>query len=936
MLSFDIVNTLIPEKFVSFDLETTGLDPNREDIIEIAAVVFVGGNAVDAFDSLVLTDKEISPYIASLTGITTAEMRSGGRPLKEVVSQFLEFIGESPIVAHNAKFDVTFLNNKLKLLKKDLLKNTVYDSLMLSRLGLPGLDSYKLEALGDRFSLHEGKSHRAGADALLCGKVFIKALSGVHALPEKKRRLIGKLLAAQESPVAGLLKPLLPTVVSEDKPKEPPQPLLPLSESKELSAIPKTAIDELFATNGKIAKSMEEYEAREGQIEMAQLVRRALNDRELLVVEAGTGTGKSLAYLAAALLYSVKNCARVIISTRTKTLQDQIYKKEVPFLRNITGLDFRATLLKGRSNYLCVRKWKEVVNASALFLRNAEADVLLPLVPWIEETGSGDISECTVFNERENRILWARIASDSETCRGSRCYSFNECFVMRKRREALASNLVFINHSLFFTDLRGDRAILGDYSRIVFDEAHALEEVGRKHLGEEVSHVMFSTVIQKLYKKDGEGVGGRGILRYLAVLLAKSNRESLSTLAPLTDDLCMQAGEMELRSVYFFRKLGGALKKTKKSDKLRYKESLFTVIGMPRESMGLDGYLSALKTLRQAISDAVETEEEIKEALQDFAAMVRELDSLNSLLRWILEGEGEGMVFWAEGHTNPLNIKLVAVPLEIREKLADSFLPKITTAVFTSATLAIKESLDYFKRRVGLDGTEKFRVAESVIPSHYNYNSQLLLALNRGIELPDTALYSLSIADILVSIALTMKKRTLVLFTSKEMLRQTYEKALSGCENAGVRLFAQDINGNTWHLLEEMRKNPGAILLGTDTFWEGVDLPGDYLELLIIARLPFGVPTDPIVEARSEAAEAANENSFTTFYLPEAVIKFRQGVGRLIRRHDDRGAALILDRRIWEKPYGKVFLGSINGKTNSYADASQMISGVSDWFNGVL
>ncbi|MBL8026989.1 MAG: hypothetical protein JNL74_11295 [Fibrobacteres bacterium] len=928
------MNPLIPAEFVAFDIETTGLDPNREDIIELAAVLFKNGEPAGDFDSLVLTDKVISPYISSLTGISQTEVESKGRPADEVLEKFLEFIGDRPLVAHNAGFDTSFVNAKLKLIKREKLNNSVYDSLLLSRLGLPGLDSYKLENLSKRFELHDGRSHRAGSDAIACGRLFIKALSGVGDLPEKKRRHIARLLNAQESAVADLLKPALPVSVVLDKPREFPPLPDPLIAKDKLVEIDEKDILALYGSDGALASSMEGYEPREGQIQMAKLALQALNQRELLVVEAGTGTGKSMAYLTSAALYAMKNDARIVISTRTKTLQDQIFRKEIPFLREKLGWSFKATLLKGRSNYICMRKWKEVVFSSSLFLRGFEADSLLPLVPWVEETDSGDISECTAFNERENRILWARISSDSETCRGSRCHHFNSCFVMRRRRECLASHLVFVNHSLFFTDLRGDGAILGDYSRIIFDEAHSLEEVGRKHLGEEISHVLFSTVIQKLYKKDGEGEAGRGILRYLSSLLARSGKEGHAELAITADALGADAGEMEHRSVRYFRKIGGALKKLKKSDKLRYREPLFNVLGMPSESLGIDGYIAKLKGLRQAVADSIQEDADIDDALHDFTAAVRELDSLNGLLRWILVADEPGMVFWAEGQNNPLNMKLIAVPLEIRERMSEAFLSRADTAVFTSATLAVKSTLTYFKKRVGLDLSEAGRVVDAVLPSHYRFDKQLLIASSKTIEPPDTREYPVSVASVVLELSQKLHKRTLVLFTSREMLRQTYDAALPEYTRLGIPLFAQDINGNTWHLLEEMKRNPGAVLLGTDSFWEGVDLPGDHLELLVIARLPFGVPTDPVVEARGEAAEAAGENSFSSFYLPEAVIRFRQGVGRLIRRQDDHGAAMILDRRIWEKPYGKVFLSGVAGKNCNYIDTPSLISGVEEWFAG--
>jgi Rad3-related DNA helicase len=620
---------------------------------------------------------------------------------------------------------------------------------------------------------------------------------------------------------------------------------------------------------------------------------------------------------------------RVIVSTKTKQLQDQIYQKEIPFLKDKLGLDFRTTILKGRANYLCLRKWNEMIGAPSLLLRGWEADEILPLLPWVEETETGDISECYSFNEKENRILWARFASDANNCMGSRCPFFNDCFVMRKRREALSAHIVLVNHSLFFTDLKGNGSVLGKFTHIIFDEAHSLEDVGRKHLGHEISHLMFSTALQKIHKKEG---AGHGLLRYLENMLHRVNHAQADNIRRTVESLQEAVAEAELQSVRFFRNIGSTLKK-KRIDKIRYKSSFLETAGIEKEKgYSLAPLVARLKGLIGMLENLDCDEVALDSVVFDIMAGTNEIEELDTVLQRLLQADDEGYVFWVETPANPLNVKLIGVPLEIKEIMGKKFLKEVETAVFTSATLAVNGDLDFFCKKIGLTEYETDRADKVLIGSHFDFNRQLLFAVKKGEHRPGDAAFIDDVSDMVVRLSKILRKRMLVLFTARDMLRNVYNNIATELLSSKVPLLAQDISGTGIYLLEEMRRLPGSVLLGTDSFWEGVDLPGEHLELVLIVRLPFSVPTDPIVEARAEQCDRNGENAFSAFYLPDAVIKFRQGTGRLIRRKDDLGVVLVLDTRIIEKSYGKVFRRAIDSELMIYHKQQEMIDSITNWF----
>ncbi|MFH0920208.1 MAG: helicase C-terminal domain-containing protein [Fibrobacterota bacterium] len=922
---------IVPESFVAIDLETTGLDPSREDIIEIAGVRFDKGVETAAFATLVATGKRLPPFITALTGIRQSDL-AGATVLHEALTRFRAFAGELPLVAHNIGFDLKFLHAKFKDEKFPEFVNTNYDTLLFARLGLPGQPNYKLETLTQTFSLCPGGvSHRAESDARACGNLFILSLSNLENLPEKKRTALARILRAQDTPAGRLLRPLLPDapMTAPARAQRRPEQAEPLAPTDTVRPVTVSDMDAVFGVSGVLSRALPGYEPRPGQRRYAELAARALSDNELLAVEAGTGTGKSLAYLVPAVLFAQRNGRRVLLSTRTKALQDQIYNKEIPFLRNALALDFRAVVLKGRANYVCLRKWNEVLNASGFLLRGWEADEVLPLVPWLEDTESGDISECLGFNEKENRILWARLSSDAETCRGPRCPHNNDCFVMRRRREALAAHVVLINHSLFFTDLKGGHSVLGSFAHIVFDEAHALEEVGRKHLGEEITHVVISTALQKLHKDDE---GGHGLLRYLENRLLKAEVENAAEARVKVAALMEEIPAAEHTSVRFFRELGNTLRKRGRYERFRFKDALARALPLKAGRPDFSGLSARIRALTELCRDAAERDPEINAVLPDLAGCGHELQGLSDALVRVTEAGDPSQVFWAEGALNPINAKLIRVPLEIREILDRDFLPGVSAALFTSATLAVKGSLAYFQERLGLSLSQKGRFTGETVPSHFDFPRQLHFAALRSVSAPDGEAYAREVASVVEALSCALNRRMLVLFTSRDMLRTVHDLCAPGFAERQAPLLAQDIHGPAHALLQEMRQRPGAVLLGTDSFWEGIDLPGDHLEIVLIARLPFAVPTDPVVEARGEWCEQHGDSAFHGFYLPEAVIRFRQGTGRLIRRSDDRGAVVVLDRRFIDKPYGKVFAGSIGLAPAVYDSTEALVRGADAFF----
>ncbi|MFH1009204.1 MAG: helicase C-terminal domain-containing protein [Candidatus Latescibacterota bacterium] len=946
------------ESFVAFDVETTGLDPKSAELLEIGAVRVVSGKITDRFDQWVKPTRGIPLAIRRLTGITDAVVRDAPEA-SEAVTRFLAFAQDTPLVAHNAFFDVSFLNAATD----EPIRETVYDSLELSRILLPRLVNHKLPTLLGYFECDTGVAHRAGGDAEGAALVFLRLMA---LLSGKELKLLRRLMAvsagtgssiedlfgeAVRQGTLGILskkiahRPVSPDMlkaffnVEGDREGDEFSPTPERSEK----ALDVEEIAALFSEQADFHQQLPGYEVRTQQIRMASEVCQAYNRSELLVAEAGTGTGKSIAYLVPALYWGVRNGDRTIVSTNTKNLQEQLFFKDLPQLRETLDLPFRAALLKGRGNYLCLNKWTRFLESDVRLTRE-ECQMLLMLIVWAEETETGDIEENSGFSMRGGgHMLWSKICSESSSCLGQKCRYYNACFLMRIRRAALKAHIVVVNHSLLFSDLSSENAVLGNYRNVILDEAHNLEKIAAQYLGRELSLWRIRNLVTRLFSK-GEVEGGLLPMlrnRIAGVPLKSGIKGAFETEIELLMELCDSVWRM---ANDFFGDLALKMNQHAPSgphytQKIRYKAETALFAPVSKVLIDLIDRLSELSSeltkfgewLRELATDAFQLQEELT---ADLDGRRQEAQEITGDLLFVTAAEDKDTVYWVEMplREDSNDLRFFAAPSDVSTYLSEQLYSEMRTIVFTSATLAIRGNFKYFSVRLGLDGSQAHRVRTLGVGAPFDYGHQVLVCVPSFLPSPKAPTFQQCVSDLLLSLVTRTHRGALALFTSYGMLNRSYQDIKEALDAEGTLLLGQGLDGSRTHIIGQFKEDRTSVLFGTDSFWEGIDVPGEALELLVITKLPFAVPTEPLVAAQIEKLEEAGKNAFLHYSVPEAVIRFRQGFGRLIRHRNDVGVVIVLDNRVITSRYGNVFLDSLPVGHRIFATQEEMMVGIGEWF----
>jgi DNA polymerase-3 subunit epsilon/ATP-dependent DNA helicase DinG len=930
--------------FVALDLETTGLNANKDTIIEIGAVRYQGDQILDRFSTLVNPQRPIPLFIQQLTGITNRDV-ANAPTLEKILPELLAFVDRDVfgLVAHNAAFDIGFLRAAGANFHRP-----VFDTFELATILMPGIPSYSLGELASTVGITLTDAHRAPDDALATARLFMHLLGQIRALPpatvqEILRRgdgadwaplLLFEDALAQVAPDGSYWPGGQSQLDGQSAPSDLGiQKPLDATVSGEEERISEADVTAIFAPDGPLARQMgKDYETRTGQIEMANLVTDAFNRGDHRLIEAGTGTGKSLGYLVPAALWALTNNLRVVIATNTIALQDQLMSKEIPQIRQAlldAGIgkaeQLRAGVLKGRSHYLCSRRfhnWYTSHRLSPLELR-----VLTKVLVWLPATQTGDVSELALRDPAEWAI-WNQIASDPWGCSPDRC-SVNEPlgsvrdFFWEARQRAESVHLLIVNHALLLADIATGGRVLPPYDHLIIDEAHRLEEAATNQLTYRVSQQTIDALLSQLYL-NGD----------LADLLNQNPAwgESVAELRALSRQAGQRLAEF-IQSIVAFAK---SQKDIRANANYSQRLSLDSRIrAQPRWSQIEVEWEHASRPLRQATSALKLLVEKLAQArwrerdpqagyLVDLQGLQERLSELVRQMDAIIYepvSTRRDTITWLETNPGTNDLSLCSAPLHVNELLAEELFKPRRTVVLTGATLRTGDGFRFMRDRLGAWNT-----TVTTIESPFDYKANALLYLPSDMPTPDRPGYQQAVEQAIVEAARGAQGRTLALFTSYGQLRVTAEAIRAPLRELGITLLQQG-NGGRHRLLQEFRTTAKAVLLGTGTFWEGIDLPGDVLSCLLIVRLPFAVPNDPLYAARS----TLYDDAFNDYAVPDAVLRFRQGFGRLIRRATDRGVIVILDSRVWHKSYGEAFLDALPSCATRHGPLVNLGETVQQW-----
>lgn len=694
----------------------------------------------------------------------------------------------------------------------------------------------------------------------------------------------------------------------------------------------KIDIKPYFEKNGLLSQCFKEFEYRDEQLHMAEHIEKGLNDEKKIVVEAGTGTGKTLAYLIPSIQWAVENGRKVIISTNTINLQEQLLNKDIPIVKKIMQKDFKYLLVKGRGNFLCNRKHANLLSMKPADLEEFSQDQkkqFEALINWGKETRTGDKSE--LYFEVDYTV-WEYFQSETDICAGSRCPYKSECFFLKSREEKKKADILIANHHIFFSDLairkeigfNTDYSILPEYGLVVFDEAHNIQKVARDYFSYEVSKYGFTKAMNQIHNVSNNKKH-KGQLEILLQYLKKRNYEDKEVVEKLLENdvrinhnnLFKAGRDYFDRLIEIFSKgqVGSISFRIKKDEIMA--SSFYSMLNDVKENFMLE-FNTYLRTARKIITSLKDTEDN-DGIINDFSKYIERLETFFENFKFINNLDDEEFIYWVEVNNKKSNSKLVATPLNIDGELSENLYSNLKQLIFTSATIAVENNFDYFKKSIGLEE----ETYDKIIASPFDYDRQMKVYIPSGLPDPNDRNFLDEIEPLLKKMILKTKGRTFVLFTSYKSLNYMYYMLREELEENGINFFIQGMYPRT-KLVEMFKNSDSPVLFGTDSFWEGVDVKGEKLVSVIIVKLPFKVPSDPVTEAIIETYELQGKNPFIEYQIPESVIKFKQGIGRLIRSKEDRGIITILDNRIVTKRYGKYFLDSIPTKNIQRIDQSEI------------
>ena len=901
------------DEVVFVDIETTGFDPGRDAIIEIAAIAARGPEIIDRFHTLVDPGRSVPLEITRLTGIDDTLLAGSPGPEGAVMS-FAEFAAGRDIIAHNVAFDRSFLTS---VAGEHAFLGRWIDSLQLAIIALPRLRSHRLNDLALAFGAHR-PTHRATDDVealaslwrvMLCaaddlGPALLARLTKLSPTTDWPLRSVLAQLAGPSRPAAFDLKEARRHRISAERAEA-------LHDADDIECVcpPVAEVVAEFEADGVAGRMYPGFERRSEQARMAEAVIGAFEAGTHVAIEAGTGVGKSVAYLVPAARFALANGVGVGVATKTNSLMDQLVYSELPALRRALGDELKCVSLKGYDHYPCLRKLERFAGE----LEDAEVEPLVAaaaLLSWCAQSAWGDLDATNIHWRRDVR---GQIAASVADCTRKRCRFYpNLCYLHGARRRAGCAHIVVTNHALLFRDVMAAGGILPPLRHWIVDEAHAAESEARKQLTLEAGHMELAAVLAALH---AEGRGGlfetvrrklRGTGDAHPGLLTELVRaeETVVTAATLVGSLFDFVKDLGVERA----ETGYDSCEVRLTADLRESGTWGTVAGVGRS---LAKKLEAvLESGRALVTQLEEAGPEFNDPRADLAGLLSRIADQHAGLVTVIEGEADEYVYWLslDRRRNVTTEKLVAARLDVGQTLAEEFFPRSRSVVFTSATIATGDDFSHFARGIGLDRLEDDAWSALRLESSYDFERQMAVFVPSDQAAPNEPGYLRELEALLESVHLAMGGSTLTLFTNRRDMDALYRALEPRLETAGISLLVQSRGVSAKRLRDEFIADEHLSLFATKSFWEGFDAKGDTLRCVIVPRLPFGRPNDPLAEERADREGRA---AWSRYALPEAIIELKQAAGRLIRSKTDTGCLVIADVRVLRKGYGRDFLASL-------------------------
>lgn len=945
-------------KYAVLDFETTG-GQAEDQIIQVGFVIIENHHITERYSSLVKPTIPIPPFITGLTGIDE-ETVSGAPQLEQVIMEMQPLLYDCALVAHNAGFDFAFLQRALDSCGYLPFSGPVLDTIDFLKILYPSMGSLQLGNVCNYFDIAHDRPHQADSDAEATAEVWLRCLHKLEQMPLLVLQRVAALFEQDyvNKDLAWFLQEVLEQREASASADEPEgvayyrqfalkvgdwgeeEPIRPDGSKEELA-------DDFEPFYEKLKALWKEnyvyYEERDAQKQMLEEVSASFDHNKHLMIEAGTGTGKSLGYLIPSLYHGIRDEEPVLVSTHTINLQEQLRTRDIPLLQQIFPVPFQASVLKGRNHYLCLRKFENKVTYSDFEFPKEDRITAAQMIVWLSETERGDEEELHMTGRTVD--FWRTVSSDAESCLNRACPWFKKCYYHRARHAANQADVVITNHSLLFTDVRAEHRLLPSYSRLVVDEAHHLEEVASKHMGIEASYLSFLNSLTRLYKDTNSGQLPvlRSRLAGLSAEIAEKAADWTEAVDRVYPFLVEAKENWDQLSELLYTLVSGKFNDTGEAGQLVYRIQEESLPAQWNQLLQLEDNLylavdAAASRLDRIFQDLKDIQEayDLKSLLTDLTGAVKELNRQKEAVRFFMKRTDKGYVYWLEAgqQFKTRSLHLYSVPVDVSHLLKKYFFDEKESVVLTSATLSVNKSFDYTKSQLGLASSDKLNSV--LLPSPFNYRQQALVVIPRdfpGIKgRSGEEVFVSNLIESLSEVALQTKGRMLVLFTSYRMLKSVYPQLKENLFASGIQVLGQGIDSFNRSKLTRLFQESGAsVLLGTNSFWEGVDIPGDALTCLAIVRLPFQPPNHPVSEAKSDQLKKDNQNPFMKLSVPQAVIRFKQGFGRLVRRSSDKGIVILYDTRVIDTQYGKYFLYSLPGPKIEHMSTQQMVPRIKQW-----